>query len=218
VLPSSRSVELGTTATAFATLINGGSAGVTGCGIAPINPVSASFTYQTTNPATNAVTGRPNTPVNLAAGASQSFVIAFSPSAPFDPSDVRICLLEPCRPADRSRPQHAALLGLGDTMTDIVPLAATPSDDGILHLAGTSGANAFAVATVNLRRRHNHGVGQSAASGSATIAANATPTFAIFAAATGNIPFIPQTNRIFVDFNDASGNVRGSTSVAVEPQ
>jgi hypothetical protein len=32
------------------------------------------------------------------------------------------------------------------------------------------------------------------------------------------VPFVPQTNRIFVEFSDVSGIVRGSTGVAVETQ
>jgi hypothetical protein len=50
-----------------------------------------------------------------------------------------------------------------------------------------------------------------------TINANATPTFAIFATARGQVPFVPQTNRIFVGFSDATGTVRGSTSDSREP-
>jgi hypothetical protein len=46
----------------------------------------------------------------------------------------------------------------------------------------------------------------------------ATPTFGIFATASGAVPFLPATNRIFVQFSDATGVVRGSTSVAVETQ
>ena len=34
----------------------------------------------------------------------------------------------------------------------------------------------------------------------------------------GAVPFVPQTNRIFVEFTDAGGTVRGSTSVAVATQ
>jgi hypothetical protein len=51
-----------------------------------------------------------------------------------------------------------------------------------------------------------------------TINANATSTFAIFATASGSVPFVPQTNRIFVEFSDANEVVRGSTSVAVQTQ
>ncbi len=51
-----------------------------------------------------------------------------------------------------------------------------------------------------------------------TINANATPTFAIFATASGQVPFVPQTNRIFVEFSAATVTVRSSTSVAVQTQ
>jgi hypothetical protein len=219
---------------------------VTGCGITPITPVTASFAYQTTDPATNAIVGQPNTPVSLAAGAAQSFVVAFSPTAPFDPSDVAlgfVCtglLGPPIFPG-----LNTSLLSASATpVPDIVALAATASNDGILHLPGNSGANAFAVAVVNLGTtaaitatatigaaslplavaicQTNPATGQclgpAASSASTTIVANATPTFAIFAAAAGDVPFVPQANRIFVEFSDANGVVRGSTSVAVETQ
>ena len=90
VLPSSRSVQVGNTATAFATMINSGSLAASGCAIVPVTTVPASFVYQTTDPATNALTGLPNTPVSIAAGASQSFVIAFTPNAPFVPTTVAL--------------------------------------------------------------------------------------------------------------------------------
>jgi len=51
-----------------------------------------------------------------------------------------------------------------------------------------------------------------------TINAGATPTFAIFATASGQVPFDPANNRIFVIFSDAGGTVCGSTSVAVQTQ
>ena len=51
-----------------------------------------------------------------------------------------------------------------------------------------------------------------------TIAANATPTFAIFGTASGAITFDPANSRIFVQFTDSGGAVRGETSVAVETQ
>jgi hypothetical protein len=51
-----------------------------------------------------------------------------------------------------------------------------------------------------------------------TINANATPTFGIFVTASGTVPFDPANNRIFVQFTDSTGAVRGETSVAVETQ
>ncbi len=47
-----------------------------------------------------------------------------------------------------------------------------------------------------------------------TIGANATPTFAIFATASGSLPFVPQTNRIFVEFSDANEVVRRPASLS----
>ena len=246
VLPSSRSVELAASATAFATLINAGPSDVSGCGIAPITAVSASFTYQTTDPATNALTGQPDTPVSLTAGAAQSFVVAFSPTVPFGPSDVALGFVCTSLLGPLVFPGlNTLLLSASATpVPDIVALAATAGNDGILHLAGNSGANAFAVATVNLgasgtitatadtgavslplvisicRTDPTSGrcLDAAASSVSTTIEANATPTFAVFAAAAGGVPFVPETNRIFVEFSDASQVVRGSTSVAVETE
>jgi enamine deaminase RidA (YjgF/YER057c/UK114 family) len=127
---------------------------------------------------------------------------------------------------------------------DVVALAATAMNDGILHITGTTGSNAFAVATVNVGAtaqitatantgaatlplaislcQTNPMTGQCTSSigpsVTTTINANATPTFAIFATVSGQVPFVPQTNRIFVGFSDATGTVRGSTSVAVQTQ
>jgi hypothetical protein len=41
---------------------------------------------------------------------------------------------------------------------------------------------------------------------------------AVFGTASGAIPFDPVNSRIFVQFVDSSGAVRGATSVAVETQ
>src|SRR5262249_44139511 len=52
----------------------------------------------------------------------------------------------------------------------------------------------------------------------ATINANDTPTFSVFALGAGSVPFDPAKNRIFVRFQDADGVTRGATSVAVRTQ
>jgi hypothetical protein len=51
-----------------------------------------------------------------------------------------------------------------------------------------------------------------------TINANDTPTFAVFVQGSGNVPFDPAVNRVFVRFNDGGNVTRGSTSVAVRTQ
>src|SRR5262249_30881316 len=87
VLPGSRSVQVGTTATTFAGMVVAGGGGVA-CGIALANNVPATFQYQTTDPATNQPTRTPNTPVNIAAGTFQTFIISIPPTSPFPPTDV----------------------------------------------------------------------------------------------------------------------------------
>jgi hypothetical protein len=245
-LPSSRSVQVNTPAAAFATVINAGQAMATGCGISPLTSVPASFVYQTTDPATNQVIGLPNTPVNIAAGAAQSFVFAITPTAPIDPTDVQFSFdCADTDPAPINVGLNTLLLSASNTpVPDIVALAATLSNDGIVNIAGTNGAGAFAVATVNLGAggiisasadtgnttppvvislcETNPPTGQCISTIGptvmTTINSNATPTFGIFVQGTGNVPFDPAANRVFVRFKDSGGITRGSTSVAVRTQ
>ena len=114
---------------------------------------------------------------------------------------------------------------------DIVALAATPANDGIVNVPGAAGAGAFAVATVNVGASGN--ITASADTGNATlpvnislcqtdpatgqcisaigssvtttINANATPTFGVFVQGNDDVPFDPATNRIFVRFKDSGG-------------
>ena len=70
------------------TIINARSATAAGVGIALKPFIPAQLTFQTTDPATNAITGTANTPVDIPAGGSESFVIALTPHAPIAPTDV----------------------------------------------------------------------------------------------------------------------------------
>jgi streptogramin lyase len=249
VLPASRSVASGGAATAFATIINSANTALSNCQIVPLSSIPASFSYQTTNPSTNALTGSPNTPVTIAGGnGSQSFVLAFTANAPFTPTNVALSFI--CNGVDPAAPivgLNTLLLSASSTPApDIVALAATVTNDGELHIPGASGAAAFSVATANVGATGS--ITATADTGSATepvtlticqtnpatgacvnpatpgpsatvtINANATPTFAIFATASGTINFAPATNRIFVRFEDSSGVVHGATSVAVRTQ
>jgi hypothetical protein len=245
ILPSSRSVETGVTATAFATMINAGATAVTGCGIAPATSLPAGFFYQTTNPATNALTGSPNTPADIAAGGSQTFVFGLTPFLAIAPIDAQFNFGCTGVPPAAVLPGIDTLLFSASTtpVPDIVALVATPSDDGILDIPGATGVNAFAVATINLGAGDTvtasaipsaalpialsicqtvpaTGQCQAAAGASvtATIAAEATPTFSVFVSGAGTIPFEPGTNRIFVQFTGSNGNTSGLTSVAVQTQ
>ena len=125
---------------------------------------------------------------------------------------------------------------------DIVALSATPlPGDGIVRLEGEDGANAFAVATVNVGVADT--ITASADTGDATlplslficdtdltgqcltapsiavttdIPADGTPTYSIFVNGNGTVTPNAATHRVFVRFKDGGGVTRGSTSVAVQ--
>ena len=246
LLPSSRSVQIGTPATAFATVMNTGQEIAASCSIAPLTSVPASFVYQTTDPTTNQVTGFPDTPANIPAGAAQSFVLAITPSAPFAPADLQLSFdCANTDPAPINVGLNTLLLSASATpVPDIVALAATTTNDGIVNIPGASATGVFAVATVNVGAtgtitasadtwsvtlpvkislcQTDPATGQCISAIDSTVTttinANATPTFGIFVQGNGNVPFNPAANRIFVRFRDGGGVTRGSTSVAVRTQ
>jgi hypothetical protein len=248
VLPESRSVQVNTTATAFATIINSSmTTTATSCSIAPASTLPVNFTYQTTNPQTNAVTGTPNTPVNIAAGGQQSFVIALMPTAPIPPTDVEFNFsCTNTNPAPVFPGLNTLLFSASTTPTpDIVALVATLQNDGIVHVTnGSPMTGVFAVATVNLGSTDTiiASIDTGAATlpitvnicqtdptsgaclqtpgptATTTITANAEPTFGIFVTANGTVPPDFANSRIFVQFTDSTGAVRDETSVAVETQ
>lgn len=247
VLPGSRTVQLGATATVFATLLNSGTSPATDCIIGlPASASSAlTMSYQTTDATTNAPTGAPNTPVDIAAGSSQSFVLGFQSSAVIsDPGQPLAFTCQDVLPAPLVVGVDTVDLGFTATpTTDVIALAATAPRPGVVSVPA-SGGNAFAVATYNAGITGTLTV--SADTGDAVLpltavlcptdpssaqclqppsaslqlsfAANATPTFSVFLAASGAIPFAPATNRVFVRFMDSEGDTHGSTSVAVEAQ
>jgi hypothetical protein len=246
VLPTSRSVEIGATPTAFATMINAGPADATTCTIAPATSIPADFLFQTTNPATNAVTGTPNTPVDIAAGQAGTFVIAFTPTAAFPPTNVAFtftCANAPAPAASITGVNTFNLSASTQPVPDIVALAAS-GDPGYVDIPGATGTGVFAVATVNLgidatiTASANTGAanlpvtllvcqtdptsGTCLAAPSASVATdippNATPTFGIFVTGGSAVADMPGINRIFVTFTDSGGVLRGETSVAVRTQ
>jgi hypothetical protein len=248
VLPASRSVSVGTPATAFATIINTDPDTATSCRIVPAMalPTPTTFMYQATDPATNAVIGTPNTPIDIASGKAQSFVVILTATGVMRPDEFRLFFLCSNRAAAIVAPGLNTLLfsASATPVPDIVALAATTTNDGIVTISGTNGIGAFAVATVNVGATGT--ITASADTGSAVlpvsinlcetnpatgqcissigpsvttqINANATPTFGIFVQGNGDVPFDPAANRIFVRFKDSGAVTRGSTSVAIRTQ
>jgi len=135
-LPASRSVAVGETATFFATIINAGTEQAEGCQVSLASSIDATLFYQTTDPATNGLTGTQNSPVNIAAGASQSFVVGVTPASPFNPQDVAFefsCANQSAAPSFPGL--NTLLLSASETpVLDVVAIALTPSGDGIAQL------------------------------------------------------------------------------------
>lgn len=242
VLPASRSTAVGQTVTAFATVINTSGRALSACSVT-LPGFGGTFGYQTTNPATNAPTGTANAPFSLAVSATQTFVISLKPSSVIVPTDEHVvfqCSGSSAAPSIIGL--NTLLLSVESTQPpDIVALAATPTNDGVLRVNGTGSAGAFVVASVNLgvsapitvsvdtgdialpilmqicQTNPTTGACLSppAATATTTIAGNATPTFGLFVTANSALPFFPANVRAFVRFKEASGKTRGGTSVAL---
>jgi hypothetical protein len=246
VLPGSRSVQVGTSATAFVTIINTGDNLATNVGISLKTPIPAAFRFQRTDPATNALIGAPNTLVNIPGLGFQTFVVELTPTAAFAPTEVELNFAGANMASVATIPGvNTLLLSASNTpVPDIVVLAATLNNDGIVNIPGTTGTGAFAVATSNVgaggiitaladtgglslpvslslcETTPATGACLAAPSSSVTtqVDANETPTFGIFVQGTGDVPFNPAAHRVFVRFQDGGGATRGATSVAVRTQ
>jgi hypothetical protein len=264
LLPISRSAQVGgTTPTAFATIINTGNATAFNVGIAPgtqgpmpgvaraaglatLNQAPATFHFQTTDPATNALTGTPDTGADIAPGGFQTYVLAFRPAAAFNPVELSFDYGGPnTSPVPPVEGLNTLLASASvSPIPDVIALAATVHANGIVDVPGAMGTGFFTVASVNLGAGGPITVRPDAGTTSpvptlnvcqtnpataactsplgptvqTTINTNDTPTFAIFVTGNGAIPFNPATNRISVFFQDAGGAVRGATGVAVRTQ
>jgi len=241
VLPGSRSVEAGAVASAFATMIWTGAEPATDCGIALLTPRPiAQFVYQTTDPSTNALVGTPNTPVRIDPGGRQTFLVAVTPAAPTDATDLLFgfaCAGVPPPPVIPGL--NTLLLSAGSgPVPDILAMAATLTHDGVVTIRRGAGG-AFTVAIVNAGAAA--AVTASAAAGDLPVTASicasdpgtgacvaapapsvtrdvgagATSTFTVFLATSSPVAFDPAGHRVTVRFNGPDGVTRGLTSVAV---
>jgi len=244
VLPSSRSVQVGVTATAFATIINPANVTAISCGIGLLSVLPATLSFQTTDPSTNLVTGSPNTVVNIGPGQLQTYVIGLTPTAAFASTEVRLNFTcQNTASAPLIIGVNTLLLAASNSpVPDIVALAA--ADAGVVNIPGSTATGVFAVATINMgsgdsitATADTGGVpvpvtptlcetnpvtsqclGGSGPSVTRTINPGDTPTYGISVTGHATVFFNPALNRIFVRFKDGLGVIRGSTSVAVRTQ
>ncbi len=243
VLPSARVLRVGTPATVMATLINAGSDDAHECTVrlADDLPVLLEvFAYARGAP-WQRIALRDG--VTVAAGEHKSVLLAMTASAPFDTVTAR--LIFDCRDARAAQIiAHVNTLTLsgGDgTLPDVVAVAASAGGDGVVSLA-ESGQSAFAIATTNVGSfgkvhvlpratketavsvavcRTEPGTGACLAPPVSELAIDmprgATMTFGVFVRALDDVTFAPASNRVVVDFANATRDlVCGSTSVAVQ--
>ena len=246
VLPLSRSHTLGSGVppTAFAAMINSGAAVAANCRPAtPLSPPAGlgPFAYQTTN-SSNALTGTPNTPANIAPGATQNFVFGFDPTGTI-PAGTSLAMRFPCDnvgEAAQIAGVNNFIIGVSATpVPDPIAQVSTLSGDGVVRIPGPADTQLFAIGTSNV-----------GATGVITVSADtggvslpltltvcettggsvclAPPTssvtmpygagenrsFAFFATSSGSIAFLPQTNRVFPRLKEGS-DLRGAASAAV---
>ena len=109
--------------------------------------VDAAFSFQTTDPVTNGLTGSPNTPVVIPAGETQSFLIALTPNSAFAPTNVPF--IYDCAntdPAVSTVGVNSLLLSADDdAIPDVIALTT------VIDLAASVGSTAlFAVGSANV--------------------------------------------------------------------
>ncbi len=244
VLPSSRSVQVGRTATVAASMINAGTAIGMRCRISPPVGLAANFSFRPTDPFSNSPVGDHNETKDVGVGANQTFALAITPTAAFPPSELRfIFSCANASPAASLVGVNTLLLSASDTpVPDMVALAAVAGGAGIVDVP-LDGTGLFAVATSNVGATSTitaqvsprpadlpldfsicqtdpaSGACISPASPSVTTTAVAggTPSFGIFIGGRNQpVTLDPADNRLVVNFVDAEGLIRGSTSVAVQ--
>ncbi len=237
ILPVSRSVQVGQTATVFASIVNGGSITAQSCNITPITSLTSTFSYQTTD-AMNSLTGSPNTPIDIPAGGIQNFIISFTPTAAFVPTNVFLnftCINT--SPAANTLGLNTLLLSADNSpVPDIVGLTTvvdlqSPLGMSTLFAVGSSNVGATGDITVsvddggqglplalNICQTNMLGACSSAIGPTVTFnyTGGSTASFAVFVQAIGGIQFDPANNRIFIRFADSGGTARGATSTAVQ--
>ena len=246
VLPGSRSVEVGATATVFGVMLNSGTTTLTDCQIALSSgaPSGLTLAYQQTN-ASNQLIGSPNTPATIAGNGSQNFLLSFKSTKAF--SVTSMPLVFSCtgsQPAPSTQGVNTVdLLFSSTAIPDIIALAAVAGGNGIVTVPySTNGAAAFAVDSIDVGTAGTLKVQvdtgsvslpltvtvcptnpSTAACLSPPVASfqqayqpNASQTYSVFVSASGPVTFAPATARIFLRFLDSSGASHGSTSVAVE--
>jgi hypothetical protein len=237
LLPTSRSVQVATTATVFNTVLNGGTTTASGVTLSMANPPTGTFTYQESNCATNSLLGAMNPVLDIPAGQAKCYVLFFTPSAAFASTDVHIRAQASNAPATTLLPgiNTWTLRATSSAGPDIIALTTTTD----FHQIACNGTKPFAVAMSNVGAATSQ-VTVTADTGSVSlplsiliqesdpatgviigdnilqnVGAGENRTVVVWVTFNGCTSFDPATHRIFIRFKDVGNNLIGSTSTAV---
>lgn len=244
IAPEARTgIAGGQPVTYFASAINAGSEELTNCRPSPDGFPEANFSYQTVD-AANQLTGTSNTPVTIAAGATQGFLLVYFPPAAGWQGLVSARIQCDQRNSGYSPYLSGTLVvPTNGELPDIIAISATPSGDGVIRMNRAGGRGAMAVAAVNIGAPGNVRVraldaqymagmaeftvcetNASAQCLSAPVpelivnfARDQVRTFAVFAQGQdqGGVPFYPDILRVRLQLIDVgSGFTVGNTSAA----
>ncbi len=242
VLPTSRSVQVNTTATIFHTVINAGvniaHNTVLSISKIPSGAISGDFEYYQTDCSTNQIIGSQNPILDISPGGIVCYTLLFTPSSAFNATSHHISVK-----ADNSSTSELfngintwLLRATVSAGPDIIALTTTTD----FHQIECSGTNAFAVASSNVGAAATGNITVSANTGTVSLPLNISiqetdpgtgtvigdnilenvgagenRTVVVFVTFNGCVAFNPATNRIFIEFRDHADNVIGSTSTAV---
>jgi len=152
ILPNARTTVIGKPVTAFATIINSGAVTAVRCSLQRPAGIAADFLYQTTDPVTNTPTGTANTPVNIAAGKSQSFFFAVTPTQSFSQDIPIVAICDNSDPAPTIGGLNTFLVSATDNTPapDMLEVSATPGPGLTVALPSTTGVGFFTVASLDI--------------------------------------------------------------------
>ena len=246
VLPTSRSVLIGSPASAFATIINAGPAPATQCAIALPPGFPGTLTFQTTT-TSNDPAGVENVPADIQPGQAQSYVFAITPTKGLNASEVALSFTcANAEPAPSVPGLSRLTLSASNAPTaDILAIISTLSNDGIVDVP-LPGKGLYAAAAINIGAasditasvddggtnlpltvtlcQSDPSTGacadgsQPEATKRLALASGGIVTFTVFVEATAPVPFNPGVNRLHLRLKTNDNVTRGSASLAVRTQ
>ena len=241
VLPSARSIQLGDSATAFATVINTGMSDAIGCNVTLESNVLARLDYQELDISTFQLIGNLNESITIPSNSSKTFFISVTPFSilPIAELELRYDCLNADAAESISNVNTFTLSVDANPVSDVV--AVTTVTDLVSSIGSTS---LFAVGSFNqgisetltvvpVSSNSNNALSLSICQTDPSLGTcisniestvtldflnQSNATFAIFVEPLSDINNNPADNRVLIKFEDSLGNLRGLTSTSIRTQ